>query len=188
MIENDDTMTGGSALVRKIGPLANARHESFCHGLARGLPASVAFVEAGYSANDGNACRLNGNEKVKIRVAELKEIVQKMQNLSSHRVVLTKSWVLEQLIGVVLDARSQDRPDSAGANKALHLLGLELGMYVERQEIGKPGEFEGQTIATKRERVLDIARQLGLGHISERRHGLHDFGGPVPIDAKPTTE
>jgi hypothetical protein len=39
-------------------------------------------------------------------------------------------------------------------------------MFVERKEVGKPGEFDGLTIASKRERVLGIARQLGLDRIS----------------------
>jgi hypothetical protein len=84
--------------------------------------------------------------------------------------------VIEQLIGVVIDAKARETPDSAGANKALHLLGLELGMYVERKEVGKPGEFDGLTIADKRERLLAIASQLGLRHVSEV---------PEPSDAEP---
>jgi hypothetical protein len=70
---------------------------------------------------------------------------------------------VKQLIGVVIDAKAQDKPDSAGANKALHLLGLQLGMFVERKEAGKPSEFDGLTITSKRE--LAIAKQLGLGRI-----------------------
>jgi hypothetical protein len=103
-----------------------------------------------------------GNEWVVSRVAELKALIQDMRNLSSYRAVLTTEWVTEQLIAVVINARSQEKPDSAGANKALHLLGLELGMFVKREETGKPGEFDGRTIEGKRERLLGIARQLGL--------------------------
>jgi hypothetical protein len=80
----------------------------------------------------------------------------------THRAVLTDAWVIEELIAVVIEARTQDRPDSAGANKALHLLGLHLGMFIEKKETGKPGEFNGLTIASKRERVLGIAKRLGI--------------------------
>jgi hypothetical protein len=100
-------------------------------------------------------------------VGELKALVQNMRNLSTHRVVLTEEWVTEQLIGVVIAAKAQDKPDSAGANKALHLLGLRLGMFVERKETGKPGEFDGLTIAAKRERIMNITSQLALCHVSE---------------------
>ena len=154
--------------------LANSRHEVFAHGIAAGKPNDVAYREAGYVHNSGNASRLKDNERVIARVAELKLLVQKMRKRSLHNVVLTKEWIIEQLIGVVIDARAQEKPDSAGANKALNLLGLELGMYVERKETGKPGEFEGLTIANKRERLLGIATQMGLlhtGHDGQRRFG-----------------
>jgi len=154
--------------MRNLGILANSRHEAFAHGIARGLPARTAFIEAGYRAHDSNASRLSANDKVVRRVVELKNLVQKMRIRSAQKVVLNEQWVLEQLIGVVLDARAQDRPDSAGANKALNLIGLHLGMFVEKTEIGRPGDFDGMSIADKRERIMDVARQLGLGTVSGR--------------------
>lgn len=51
--------------------LTNAKHERFAQELAKGASASEAYVLAGYSANDGNAIRLKGNEKVSLRVAEI---------------------------------------------------------------------------------------------------------------------
>src|SRR4051812_3184218 len=102
--------------------LNNSRHEAFAHGVAAGRSIEVAYGEAGYSPNSGNASRLNGNDSVKGRVGELKALIQNMRNLSSQRVVLTAEWVTEQLIGVVIDAKAQNKPDLAGANKALHLL------------------------------------------------------------------
>ena len=51
--------------------LSNPKYEIFAQELAKGTPASQAYVIAGYSKNDGNASRLNGNEKVRARVAEL---------------------------------------------------------------------------------------------------------------------
>jgi hypothetical protein len=83
------------------------------------------------------------------------------------------------LIGVVIDARSQEKPDSAGANKALHLLGLELGMFVERKETGKPGEFDELSIDGKRERIMRIASQLGLCHAGE--DGQRRFGNNLTV-------
>jgi hypothetical protein len=153
--------------------LTNARHEAFAHGLAKDLTVDAAYVNAGYSQNSGNASRLNGNERIIARVGELKALVQKIRIRSLQEIILTKEWVIEQLIGVVIDA--QEKSDFAGANKALHLLGLHLGMFVERKEVGKPGEFDGMTIADKRERLLDIATRLGLGFTTEdgRRFGTH---------------
>lgn len=157
--------------------LANLRHEAFAQAIARGATVDAAYTEAGYSPNRGNAGRLNANEGVKTRIGELRELRQNIEKRSTVGVALTKAWVTEQLIGVVLDARSQEKPDSAGANKALHLLGLELGMFVERKEEGKPGEFDGLTIATKRERITNIAKQLGLERLSAEQRLA--FQGPV---------
>jgi hypothetical protein len=148
--------------------LNNPRHEIFAHEIAKGETIAAAFQSAGYKTNSGNASRLNGKDTIKARVAELKALVQNMRSLSTHRVALTTEWLVEQLIAVVIEAKAQAKPDFAGANKALHLLGLHLGMFVEREETGKPGEFAGLTIADKRTRMLGIARALGLvpgGHM-----------------------
>lgn len=105
--------------------LENQRHELFAQGLAQGKSASEAYEAAGYSHNDGNAVRLKGNEKVQARVAELQE-------RAAVSVSLTREWVLEQLIDTVNKAKGTE--DYAPANKALELLGKELGMFVDRSE------------------------------------------------------
>jgi hypothetical protein len=53
--------------------LRNQRHERFVQELAKGKSASEAYRNAGYSADDGNAIRLTGNDKVKARLTELLE-------------------------------------------------------------------------------------------------------------------
>jgi hypothetical protein len=145
--------------------LPNSRHEAFAHGLARGKSVDVAYVEAGFSQNRGNGSRLNRTPGVIARVIELKALVERMREGTIITDVLTKAWVVEQLIATVIRCKSYEKIDSAGANKALHLLGLQLGMFVERKETGKPGEFDGLTIADKRERIMAIARELGLDRI-----------------------
>lgn len=159
--------------------LKNLRHEAFAQALARGVVIHLAYVEAGFDANSGNASRLNANPKVIERVAQLRALVSDMQKRSTAGVVLTEQWIIEQLIGVTIDARSGSRPDSAGANKALHLLGLHMGMFIERKETGKPGEFDNLTIAAKRERVQAIAKQLGLIPQSVVDVPLDDIEGPL---------
>ena len=53
------------------GTLANPRHERFAQALAQGKPATKAYVLAGYKANDGNASRMKGNERISARVEEI---------------------------------------------------------------------------------------------------------------------
>ncbi len=52
--------------------LANSRHEIFAHELAKGASQMAAFRTAGYKPIEANACRLANNDKVVIRVHELK--------------------------------------------------------------------------------------------------------------------
>jgi phage terminase small subunit len=110
-------------------PLDNARHEKFAQGLAQGKSASEAYRQAGYEAKGTNseslASRLSRNIKVASRVAELKE-------RAAASVSLTKEWVLERLIANV--EMGQAGQDLAPANKALELLGKELGMFIDRSE------------------------------------------------------
>ena len=58
-------------------------------------------------------------------------------------------------------------------------------MFVERKETGKPGEFDGLTIAGKRERIMDIAKELGLDRI--RASERIAFTGPT-IDSTADTD
>lgn len=150
--------------------LANNRHELFAQGLFQGLSIIQAYADAGFSRNDTNASKLRANPRVIARVEEL-------QSRSVQSINLTKEWVLEQLMGIVATCRSYEKIDSAGANKALHLLGLELAMFTERKEVGKPGEFDGLTISSKRERMFELAKQLGLDRISAKER--LEFSGPV---------
>jgi phage terminase small subunit len=53
------------------GTLANLRHERFAQALAQGKAANEAYAQAGYRANDGNASRLKGNERISARVQEI---------------------------------------------------------------------------------------------------------------------
>lgn len=138
--------------------LANRRHELFAQALFKGSSNIQAYKDAGFSRNDTNACILRKNPKVVARIAEL-------DARTVGAVNLTKEWVIERLIATVVHCQAQEKMDSAGANKALNLLGLELGMFVERKEVGKPGEFDGLTIADKRARIMGIAQELGLDRV-----------------------
>jgi hypothetical protein len=160
--------------------LKNPKWERFAHAVARGATADAAYQEAGYAQSRGNASRLRSVEIVDKRIGALKQMVADIQKLSTHKTVLTQAFVIENLIGIVIDARSQAKPDYAGANKALHLLGLELGLFTERREHGGPGSFA--TIADKRERLMAIANQLGLGHISPDGVRRFDVIGQKPDD------
>lgn len=150
--------------------LTNSRHERFAQELASGKTEDEAYRIAGYKPDRGNASRLTANDSVQARVAEL-------QGRVAQGVVLTKQWVIERLIenanramqaAVVLDGDGKPtgeyRYEGSVANRALELLGKEQGMFVERKEVGKPGEFERMNADELREYIKREAAELGLSH------------------------
>lgn len=105
--------------------LANPRHERFAQELAKGKSQSDAYQNAGYEPSEPNASRLTRNDKVAARVAELQE-------RAVENVMLSREWVLEQLVDNASKAKAAG--DFGPSNQALNLLGKELGMFVERTE------------------------------------------------------
>jgi phage terminase small subunit len=153
--------------------LKNAKQERFCQELTKGRSASEAYVLAGYSKNDGNAIRLKGNEKVRARVKELQE---RMAEKVVEKTALSKEWVLEKLQENLERALQQrrarnDEGEEIGdftyqgnvANRALELIGKEMGMFVDRKEVGKPGDFAGMTDDELNNRIGELVSRGKAG-------------------------
>ena len=70
-----------------MGPLTNQRHERFAHALAEGKTATEAYILAGYKANDGNASRMKGNERISARVQEIVGRAAERAEVSLERVL-----------------------------------------------------------------------------------------------------
>lgn len=70
--------------------LSNAKHEKFAQGLAKGLPASEAYISAGYRESRSAASRLSTNVNVEARVAEL-------VNSGAARAEVTVARVLSEM-------------------------------------------------------------------------------------------
>jgi len=51
--------------------LENTRHEAYAQARAKGRTMDQAYIEAGFAPNKGNAARLNTNDRIKARIAEL---------------------------------------------------------------------------------------------------------------------
>lgn len=154
-----------------MGMLKNNRHELFAQALAQGKTADEAYAEAGYVKNRCNASRLKTTENITKRLAEL-------QGRATKGVVLTKQWILERLIAnaeramqaePVLDREGHETGEYTYqgnvANRALELLGKEMSMFVDRKEVGMPGEFkaiEAMDADELRSFLRNEAEALGL--------------------------
>lgn len=120
--------------------LKNPRHERFAQAIAAGKSAADAYTEAGYAESRSAASRLSTNVNISTRVAEL-------QSRVTDGVVITRQWVLERLVENANRAMQAAAPvgqdgqpsgeyryEGSVANRALELLGKELGMFIERVE------------------------------------------------------
>ena len=142
---------GGTNMILK-----NPRHEKFCQLVASGMKPADAYVSLGYSANGAapSANNLLKRADVAERVRELKELAAQS---AVARLELKREWVLEQLVDnvrkckqdvAVLDRNGQPTGvytfQAAAANRALELIGKELGMFVDRSHT-KPTRIEDLT-------------------------------------------
>lgn len=113
------------------GPLKNTRHEKYAQARAKGKSVDDSYIAAGFSANRGNAARLNANESVRDRVREL-------QTRVAEKVIVTAADIAAQLDEDRTFARKLKQASaavSASMGKA-----KVLGLIAERHEhTGKNG-------------------------------------------------
>ena len=127
-------------------------------------------------ANDATARReahrILDREHVK---AYLATVDSKVEGKLVERVALTRQWVIDQLIEnvaiakaaiPVYDAEGKEtgeyRANINASNKALELLGKEQGMFIDRSESGRPGEFSTLTDEELERRIKERAVKLGV--------------------------
>lgn len=138
--------------------LRNAKHEHFAQLVSKGEKPGRAYVIAGYSENgaDQSACRLLKNAEIEARIAHLQAAVeQPSRERAIEKAAVDKAWVLSQLVEVVKMGKAAEpvrdnegnetgeyRQNLAAANKALELVGKELGMFIDRKEI-RTGDLDG---------------------------------------------
>lgn len=146
-----------------MGALKNARHELFAQALAKGKPASEAYVDAGYAVSRPAASRLSTNVNIQNRVAEI-------QGKAAARVVVTVESLaleLEQARAIAL----AEKQSSAAVQATLGKAKL-FGLGVENRRLS--GSVQVVTITADKldglsdddlaalERAYPVLRKLGL--------------------------
>lgn len=127
--------------------LSNKRHEKYCQLVATGYTKRQSYVAAGFKDNRGNAALLYKRPEVAARIAELKDqnfkleekIAEVTKNAEEVEVDLSKKWVLDKLIQNTLACMVSNQ--RSAANRALELLGKELGMFIDRSEVHTTSEL-----------------------------------------------
>jgi hypothetical protein len=134
--------------------LANNRRELFAQLLAQGFTEVDAHERAGYRRNDGNAATLAQHPEVQARLKEIKGAV-------AARTVVTT----ETLINEAEEVRkaAYDSGQFGAANTAIKGKAILSGKWIERQEVGGPGEYEALN-DDELERQL-VERMARLGYV-----------------------
>ena len=119
--------------------LENPKWEKFAKEVARGKTQRAAYKAIDGKAKDPDsaASDLANNPKVKARI---KELTSRVTDKAIERAALTKSWVIESLRANAEKAMKSPYGSSV-ANRALELLGTELGMF-RNDGLPKPPRLE----------------------------------------------
>ena len=112
-----------------MGLLNNPRQEHFAQLVATGQSPAQAYAAAGYEEKTAYTCgpRLLKRPEVRSRVTELQ---QTAAQTSVSRAALSRDFVVRELMDNALKAK--ENHEWPASNRALELLGRELGMFVER--------------------------------------------------------
>ena len=182
------------------------KYELYAQARASGMTQADAYAEAGYKAKSTNACtraaasRLDANVNIIKRVAELKQ-------RGAARIVLTKQFVLEATIEnaekalgrrpvkVTRRVRRGDEThnetsevyvyEAAAANQALRMLGSEVGIYTEREDIRIVNEYANLTDEQLAQKLVEIGQQVLLGGPVIEHDGIDLIGGSPSVSPKP---
>jgi phage terminase small subunit len=143
----------------------------------------IAYLETG---NASEAYRRSYNTKASAKTitekasrllaeGNIRARIDELQDKVVERAIVTKGWVISRLVENVERAMQHEavkdsegattgeyRYDGSVANRSLELLGKELKMFVDRKEVGAPGEFDNLTAYELRERIRRETEALGL--------------------------
>jgi hypothetical protein len=166
--------------------LINARHEMFARGLSMGKTQLQAYSDAGYEHSSSNAHTM----------ARRPDIVERVKELIDERGVFGNSdadmdmdaakeklqadgtvdpiWVLTMLMDNVKLAR--DSGQFAASNKALELLGKEIGLFQEGNK--------GRNDADKEKQAEEAAKRSNAIPVEAVNRLLDKLGFDGTIDLK----
>jgi phage terminase small subunit len=143
--------------------LKNDLHERFAQAVASGQyrTGTAAYRHAAPKSSVPTArvkaCNLQKNPKVQARIDELtgrnrkeeervaamqqrvtekatEKAAEKAAQQLADKIVISREFVIDELLDNLKRAKAGERFDGATANKAAELLGKEIGMFVERSE------------------------------------------------------
>jgi hypothetical protein len=165
------------------------QEEAYCRARAFGMTQTeaISVMSGGKSKQAGTGSHWEKKPEVKNRINQLRhEITERAVEKAS----VDRAWVLSRLKKVA-DRCLQEEPvmvrgeatgeykfDSAGANRALELLGKELGMFVERKQIDM-NPLGQMSDADLMRMAAELAQQTGMAEVIDVETKLITNGEPL---------
>jgi hypothetical protein len=170
--------------------LEDPRREQFAQLVASGKEFKESYISAGYKGKGAgqSAARLNRDEKVAARIAELRTLAQQIPLASSW---LNENFVLQGLKTTFERALADSKYSDAIA--ALNLMGKKLGLWIEKVDHnvhwdGDPSTLNDRQLGILREQLERIAYGDDAERIrSERERALKDAGLLIEGSVEPET-
>src|SRR5262245_23928372 len=113
--------------------LKHTKHEAFAQHVAKGVSGTEAAKLAGYAEGSAHvtASRLLRKANILSRIEDVRKHITEMATTSSG---ISKAWVISRLKENAEKGMAEGQ--RTPAIRALELIGKELGMFVDRKEIG----------------------------------------------------
>lgn len=159
--------------------LADPRWEVAALALAGGAGIHEAYLQAGFKGKQPASSLFFKRPPIRARVQEI--VAEREQNTreAARKAVegatVDEAWVIRHLKHNALAALRGDpvydrngqptghyRPDRMSANKSLELIGRTRGMFIDRTELGNPGDFSRLADDELDAKLIELGKELGL--------------------------
>jgi len=144
-----------------VAVLWNSKYEHFARLVAMGQSPAQAYIAVGYEEKTAYTCgpRLLKRPEVQARVTELQ---QKAAQTSIQQAGLSREFVLRELMDNALQAKQNQ--EWSASNRALELLGKELGLFVDRSDHGFHWDGDPNTLTEEQhEKLVNHLIRLAVG-------------------------
>lgn len=126
-----------------MSALQNIRHERLAQEIAKGAKLEDAHKSAGLSGNRKSAWKIRQRSDVTRRIQELLDQREQIEAKAVERAIRETALTQSEIIRMLVADRelARERGQVAAAIRATELLGKIIGVFIERSEQGKPGDF-----------------------------------------------
>lgn len=159
--------------------LNDPKKELLAMAIAGGAKQHEAYLQAGYKGTQPSANTMIRKPDMQERIHEIRTEQEEVRREASRKLAedstVDRAWIIRHLKHNTLAAMRGDpmydkqgkptgynRPDRSAAMKGLELLGRTEGMFVDRTELGRPGDFSQLKDEELQAEIETVAKELGM--------------------------